>query len=415
MEKISSSHSQAAIIYSISKIFDRAGYYGARAILVLYMMDDLGMEVSEALAIYGTFTASVYILKGIGGLLGDFVIGNKITGIIGGALFVIGILGLAYGPLNLSLVVMAIGSGLMEPNTVALFGQEYLRKTKLLDGASSIFYLFINLGAFIGILVIGILSEKYGYHTGFIISAVFAMVSLVLFILAGKPIPFENQPKLKSDNSSRWVAIGIAGLVSIIFWTMFDLGGASVYEIQFSFDYFQNANKYDLFSYTNLSSIGTMIFAIIAAIIWSLYYLKTFLKLAIGLFAGAASFALLLAIPEQAGNAHLSLFFLSILLICFAEIMIAPIIMSAYIKNSGPKRIALVYGLMAVAVSIIMKTMNQFTYKLDIYDSFNTLFMTAGVLLLTGIGILIFSQNFNPQKVFDESDEIDSQEFEDME
>jgi len=415
MESITSSHSQTAILYGISRLFDRAGYYGMRAILVLYMMDDLGMELTEAFIIYGTFSSGVYLMKGLGGVLGDLLLGNKLTGIIGGALFIVGILGIAYGPLNSSLVIVAVGSGLMEANTVALFGQEYLIKTKLLDGAFSILYLFINIGAFVGILFLGLLSEKYGYQEGFIISAGLVAISLVIFIVAGKPIPFENQPKLKPDNSTRWVAIGIAVLASIIFWTMFEFGGYAVIDVQMNFDFFADYDKYNLLSYTNFSSLGTMLFAIIAAIIWSLYYVKTFVKIAIGLFAGAASFAILLAIPEQTTDLHLSLFFLSILLICFAEIMIAPIVLSAIVKNSGPKRIALVYGLMSIIVALGLRSMSQFSNKMAISDSFTILFITSAVLLITGIGIYLFSQNFNPQKVFDENEEIDSQEFEDME
>ena len=175
MERIQNTkHTKETFYYSLSRMLERASYYGLRTLIVLYMVGEtLKMENSEALNIYGWLTGSLVLSQIVGALLGDLLIGNRKSVVIGGIIQAIGafsicipsIIGLYIG---LSLVVL--GSGFFTPNITSNFGKLYLNKTKLLDSGFTIFYLTINLGSFLGVLLIGYLGEKFSYNIGFIIS-----------------------------------------------------------------------------------------------------------------------------------------------------------------------------------------------------------------------------------------------------
>ena len=164
MEKIQNQkHTKETLYYSISRMLERASYYGFELLVVLYMVGEtLKMERTEALTIYGWLVGSLVFSQIIGGLFGDLLIGNKKSIIIGGIIQAIGAFSLCIPSttgLYLGLFLVVLGSGFFTPNILSNFGKSYLNKTKLLDSGFTIFYLAINLGSFLGILLIGYLEK----------------------------------------------------------------------------------------------------------------------------------------------------------------------------------------------------------------------------------------------------------------
>ena len=172
-----------SLYYCISKFFERASFYGLRAIIILFMIgESLNMDRDEALSIYAWFTALLLFSSLIGAILGDLIIGNRKAIIAGGILQALGAfilcisstLGL-YG--GLALVVL--GNGLYSPNTIANFGKLYLNRKKLLDSGFAMLYLVINLGSILGISIIGICGEKLGWNAGFGLAGFFMIAATI--------------------------------------------------------------------------------------------------------------------------------------------------------------------------------------------------------------------------------------------
>lgn len=179
------------------EMWERFSYYGMRAILILFLVDQvqnggLGLTTADAAAIYGLYTASAYILALPGGWIADRFWGCKRAIIIGGVAIMLGhillaVSGTAATIFFVGLVCIAIGTGLVKPNISTLVGQLY-DKNDIggRDAGFSFFYMGINIGAILGGLIAGYLGETWGWHWGFGAAAVAMFVGLVNFVYAGR-------------------------------------------------------------------------------------------------------------------------------------------------------------------------------------------------------------------------------------
>jgi POT family proton-dependent oligopeptide transporter len=239
MEKIQNQkHTKETLYYSISRMLERASYYGFRALVVLYMVGEtLKMENKEALTIYGWLTASLVFSHIVGALFGDLLIGNRKSIIIGGIVQAIGAFSLCIPSttgLYLGLFLVVLGSGFFTPNIISNFGKLYLNKTKLLDSGFTIFYLAINLGSFLGILLIGYLGETYGYNIGFVISGLLMLISLVP-ILISKEKTLDEIEKSEFPISKRVLNILIGFFVVGLFWGIYEISNIRIFDLQLQF------------------------------------------------------------------------------------------------------------------------------------------------------------------------------------
>lgn len=155
-----------------TEMWERFSYYGMRAILILFMTASvqtggMGLDVSTAGAVYGTYTAMVYFMCVPGGWLADKVLGQRNAVLYGGLLIASGHYALAVpvdGFFPLGLVLVCLGTGLLKPNISVIVGQLYTLKDERRDAGFSIFYMGINTGAFIGQLVTGYLAQDPGFR-----------------------------------------------------------------------------------------------------------------------------------------------------------------------------------------------------------------------------------------------------------
>ena len=186
---ISQKHPRGLYVLFFAEMWERFSYYGMRAILLLFLLDKLrggiGLDAAEAAAIYGLYTASVYLLTLPGGWLADNYLGQKKAIWYGGIVIMLGHIILAIPGGNaiffLGLTTVAIGTGLLKPNISSIVGELYPEGGARRDAAFSIFYMGINLGSVLGITIVGYLGQKINWHMGFGAAAVGMFIGLIVF------------------------------------------------------------------------------------------------------------------------------------------------------------------------------------------------------------------------------------------
>ncbi|MGW0547621.1 peptide MFS transporter [Streptomyces altiplanensis] len=188
-------------ILFLTEMWERYSFYGMRALLVLYLSatvadGGLGFDTATAVAIYSVYNAMVYLLALPGGWFGDRVWGARKTVAVSGTIIMVGHFLLAV-PLEISffagLVLIAAGSGLLKANISTMVGHLYPDKNDpRRDGGFTIFYMGINLGAFIAPLTIGYVGQQVNWHYGFAMAGVGMALGLVCFLLGSRTLAKES-------------------------------------------------------------------------------------------------------------------------------------------------------------------------------------------------------------------------------
>jgi|ERR1051326_3368168 POT family proton-dependent oligopeptide transporter len=176
-----------------TEMWERLSYYGMRALLVLFMVDSvrggMGLSVKMADSIYGLYTAGVYLAALPGGWLADRFFGAQRAVWYGGIIIAAGHFVLAIPRIEtffVGLLLVVIGTGLLKPNVSAMVGELYPEGGARRDAGFSIFYMGINLGAFIGPFICGTLGEKVNWHYGFGSAGVGMVLGLIQYRILKK-------------------------------------------------------------------------------------------------------------------------------------------------------------------------------------------------------------------------------------
>ncbi|MCI4669926.1 MAG: peptide MFS transporter [Bacteroidia bacterium] len=210
-------HPRALFVLFFAEMWERFSYYGMRALLTLYMtkvlFEQLGTAAAEkeALGIYGGYTAMVYLFPVVGGLIADRIFGFRKAIIWGGALMALGHFTLALEGMLFegskilffaSLGLIIVGNGYFKPNISSFLGEFYEKNDPRKDGAFTIFYMGVNIGAFLSTLTCGYVGEKISWHYGFGLAGIGMVIGLLVFWIAAKrfgekglpPAPAEGKP-----------------------------------------------------------------------------------------------------------------------------------------------------------------------------------------------------------------------------
>ena len=226
-------HPKGLLTLFFTEFWERFSYYGMRAILILYMYYELhegglGLDRGTANSIMALYGSLIYMSGIIGGWFADRIWGTRKTVFFGGILIMVGHIALALpGGLTALLISMAfiiIGTGLLKSNVSAIVGDMYAEGDNRRDSGFSIFYMGINMGAFISPLIIGWVSERYNFHLGFAIAAVGMFIGLIVYYvtqkkflgLAGVEVPNPLTQDEKKKTIFR-VAIGIIAILVVGF------------------------------------------------------------------------------------------------------------------------------------------------------------------------------------------------------
>jgi POT family proton-dependent oligopeptide transporter len=181
-----------------TEMWERFNYYGMRALLVLYMVKYYKWTQEDASRVYKWYTSLVYLTPLLGGFLADRYLGNKTAVIIGALLMAIGEFLLVLDPylaFYTGLVFLIIGNGFFKPNMSTQVGRLYPANDGRRDGAYTIFYMGINLGAFLSPLICGWLAENttWAHHAGFAVAGIGMLLGLITY-LVGLPLVIELPP-----------------------------------------------------------------------------------------------------------------------------------------------------------------------------------------------------------------------------
>lgn len=185
-------HPSGLFVLFFTEMWERFSYYGMRALLVLFLTASLldggyGWERADALQMYALYTGLVYFTPLFGGVIADKVLGYRNSVIIGAFIMAAGHMFMAFEiPIffYLGLGALIIGNGLFKPNISSIVGKLYEDPEKK-DGAYTIFYMGINAGAFLGIMLCGYIGEKVGWSYGFGLAMVFMIAGAIQFWLSG--------------------------------------------------------------------------------------------------------------------------------------------------------------------------------------------------------------------------------------
>ncbi|GAB4020012.1 peptide MFS transporter [Spirosoma sp. KCTC 42546] len=226
-------HPAGLFVLFFTEMWERFSYYGMRAILLLFLIDNvrggLGLNETEGAAIYGIYTASVYLLSLPGGWIADTILGQRKSIWYGGLIIMLGhiILAIPSGPglFYAGLCTVAMGTGLLKPNISSVVGELYPEGGARKDAAFSIFYMGINLGSLLGIFTVGYLGQRVGWHYGFGAAAVAMALGLVTFRLFGQRFLGEHgnyvvQPPTEASSTGNRSLLAFLAVIIVLLTTL---------------------------------------------------------------------------------------------------------------------------------------------------------------------------------------------------
>lgn len=205
-------HPRALFTLFMVELWERFSYYGMRALLILYMtasVVDGGFELTdaEAYGIYGAYGALVYLTPLIGGYFADKLIGFRKAITIGAILMAIGQFTLFMNndvTFYLGLAILVVGNGFFKPNISSMVGRFYAEGDNRRDGAFTLFYMGINMGAFLAPLTCGAIGENEGWQYGFLAAGIGMILGYLVFIWGqstGAYVDIGKEPDLKVEGN----------------------------------------------------------------------------------------------------------------------------------------------------------------------------------------------------------------------
>ncbi|MDD4489866.1 MAG: peptide MFS transporter [Paludibacter sp.] len=394
-------HPKGLYLLFLTEMWERFSYYGMRGILILYLTKTyleggLNINAQSASLIYGFFTGFVYFTPLIGGWIADKWIGQRHAITIGGITMMLGQLTLfafnTHAGLFAGLGLLIIGNGFFKPNISTMVGGLYEEGDVRRDSAFSIFYMGINLGAFMAPLVVGFLTDNlfagtvtneagevimsYGYRYGFLAAAVGMCLGQIFFnTLAQKYLgnigkrpgslqasainleaPVDPNKPLTKEEKQRITVIFVLFVFAIFFWAGFEQAGSSlslytdkyVDRVVFGYEiptaWFQSVNP---------------LFIVLLAPLFGMFWvsktgkkLTTPIKMGLGMvILGVGFFFMLGAVAERGGDvedvsikASLIWLVLTYLVHTLGELCLSPVGLSVVTKLSPPKLASVLMG-----------------------------------------------------------------------
>lgn len=259
-DKMVNGHPAGLFVLFFTEMWERFSYYGMRALLTLFLISNIadgGWEWSNerAMKLYGLYTGLVYLTPLLGGIIADKVTGFKKAILIGALVMTLGHASMALEGIHqyffyLGLILMILGNGMFKPNISSMVGNLYPDNSSKKDAGYTIFYMGINAGAFLGMLLCGYIGEKIGWHYGFGLAGIFMFFGMLQFYFGQKIFGIngdspkvlkefhDNQIKNKEEEEEvelpskvvrdRLVVVAVLMIASIVFFLAFEQAGGSM-------------------------------------------------------------------------------------------------------------------------------------------------------------------------------------------
>src|SRR5690554_87962 len=269
-DKMVMGHPAGLLVLFFTEMWERFSYYGMRALLTLFLVSSLadgGWEWTrqDAMNLYGWYTGFVYLTPILGGIIADKLTGYRKAILIGALMMTLGHASMALEIFDktfffIGLGLMILGNGMFKPNISGMVGQLYPDNSSKKDAGYTIFYMGINAGAFLGMMLCGYIGEKIGWHYGFGLAGVFMFFGMLQFYFArayfgrigldskllrvqgevvdeidniGAKEEKNNQVEGVDDENpkvirDRLIVVGVLIFFSIFFWLSFEQAGGSM-------------------------------------------------------------------------------------------------------------------------------------------------------------------------------------------
>ena len=364
-------HPIGLFILFFTEMWERFSYYGMRAILVLYLVAEttaanpgMGWTSGEALALYGWFTMMVYVMSVPGGYIADKFLGQRKSVTIGGVLLLIGHSILAIEHLTAfyaGLVFIVLGVGMLKPNISTMVGGLYKQGDVRRDKGFTIFYIGINVGAFLSSLIVGYVGETYGWHYGFGLAGIGMALGVTQYLLGQKYLSqvgnflgdsFETSQVMDAPltkvEKDRIVVLLISFLLVILFWGDFEQAGGlmNIYTMEKTNrmigDWMVPASWFQ-----SINAMFIIFFGSSVAAYWASRKLKgktssSLFKMIIGLIIMGTGFFFMTAATaqyESTGSSAMYWLVLAYLFHTIGELCLSPVALS-YITKLAPVKYA---------------------------------------------------------------------------
>lgn len=372
-------HPVGLFILFFTEMWERFSYYGMRAILVLYLVTQttdsnpgLGWTNVEALALYGWYTMLVYVASIPGGIIADRLLGQKKAVIWGAILLVIGHSVLAIEQdwaFYTGLGFIIAGVGMLKPNISTMVGGLYSKGDIRRDKGFTIFYIGINVGAFLSSLIVGYVGEVYGWHYGFGLAGICMLFGLLQFILGQKYLEGvgdflgastnkEDQDALKRPLSKiekdRVIVLILSFLMVIVFFGAFEQAGGlmNIYAYEKTNRIFMGW-EVPASWFQSLNAFFIITLGVIVANFWANRKLKgseasSLFKMIVGLIVMGIGFLFMTAATAQFENSGSSAMYWLVLAYLFhtvGELSLSPVSLSFVTKLAPAKYASLMMGL----------------------------------------------------------------------
>src|SRR5690554_3915113 len=268
-DKMVMGHPAGLFILFFTEMWERFSYYGMRALLTVFLITEIargGWEWTnaDAMQLYAWYTGLVYLTPLIGGIIADKFTGFRKAILLGALIMTLGHLSMAFEMLNptffyVGLVFMIVGNGMFKPNISSMVGNLYPDSSSKKDAGYTIFYMGINAGAFLGMLLCGYIGEKIGWHYGFGLAGVFMLFGMLQFYFGQKVFGVngespkntkefhdnkianhDEEPEVETPANivrDRLIVVAVLMLASIVFFLAFEQAGGSM--SIFALDYTQ--------------------------------------------------------------------------------------------------------------------------------------------------------------------------------
>jgi POT family proton-dependent oligopeptide transporter len=431
-----------AFLFS-TEMWERFSYYGMRSLLVLYMVKFLllaenadkviGLAALRGLFegmfgplaaqpfsshIYGLYTGLVYFTPFFGGLIADRVLGQHKTIVIGASLMAIGHFMMAFEPLFLfALIALILGNGCFKPNMSAQVGTLYQHGDPRRDRAYSIFYVGINLGAFLAPLVCGTLGQEVGWHYGFGAAGIGMVIGLLIYLyaLSSKALPADEFHRSKAANEYRGpldrierravIALLLLFLPNTLFWATYEQQGNTIalwaddytdrtinlifWHGEIPTTWFQAFNPFMIFAFTPF-----------VVALWARQAQRgsepsSINKMALGCFGVTLANIIMAGAAWQAGGAPDASWlwlFAYFVVITIGELYLSPVGLSLVSKAAPARMVSMMMGVWlgtSFVGNFIGGWLGSFWSSMD---KMNFFLMIAGVAALAGVVIAAFNR-----------------------
>jgi len=401
-------HPKGLYVLFFTELWERYSFYSMVAILSLYMNESLHFSVAKTGQIYGAYTAGVYLMPVAGGFLADRWLGFSRAVIVGGVLMMFGhlVLGVEALPFFYAgLVLLATGSGLLKPNVSTLVGNLYRDRPQLRDQGFNIYYMGVNIGAFVSPLTVAWLRAHYGWSIAFMSAAVAMLFSLVTFIgfkhlIAEEAMRAEAQgahtAALPPDEvRSRVVTLLAIFGISLVFWIAF-------YQIFYTFTFWardSTATSWSPETFQVFEPMGVILLSPALVALWAALQKRdaepsTPVKMLLGVVLVATAFAALGYAGTIGGNAgRVSPLWLitANVLIAIGEIALSPMGMSLVNRLSPPSLRGLMMGGWFASLGIGGYLSGYIGRYWDTLPHSQFFFMVVGILVVVAVPLSLLT------------------------